>query len=184
MNALHNLQSPSLGGHADSDPAAPTRPHPEDLRRYADLLDQEDHLLLTLTETAMGHRAIARILRVAPGSVSRKLRDLERRLRDPICRRLFDPHCPLSPAYRQVGVEHFFIGKPLGRIARETGQTFAAVRLIVDHVKLWHQLTQWSGPLSRYSGGGIGRGLARSSSEDPLPNPPPEYRGREKDRRA
>lgn len=156
MNALHNLQSPTLGSRTHSDPARPTqptRPQAKDLREFADLLDQEDHLLLTLTETGMGHRAIARILRVDPGSVSRKLRELERRLGDPICRRLFDPHCALSPDYRQVGVEHFFIGKSLGRIAKETGQPFATVRLIVEQVKLWHQLTQSIGtttsPLGR-----------------------------------
>jgi len=36
--------------------------------------------------------------------------------------------------------------------------------------------------LSRYSGGGLGRGFiarARGISENPHPNPPPEYRERE-----
>src|SRR5947208_11869014 len=33
--------------------------------------------------------------------------------------------------------------------------------------------------LPRYSGGGLGRGFVQATRSSPLPNPPPEYRGRE-----
>src|SRR5690348_2131662 len=63
----------------------------------------------------------------------------------------------------------------------------AMVRMIFAERKAAHQ---WCMPqsavalnsLSRYSGGGLGRGFWKSHrelAEDPHPNPPPEYRKRE-----
>ena len=107
----------------------------QDLREYFTLLDRDDRLLLELTDSGLSHRRIAQILVVDCGTVSRRLRKLAGRLKSPISARLLDPACPLLPDYRQIGVEHFFIGKPIARIAAERGQTFCAVRQIVEQVR-------------------------------------------------
>ena len=85
---------------------------------------------------------------------------------------------------------------PLGGILTtlQNASTPIVIVLTVDmpgieqpHVRWLLQEFESDLSLSRYSGGGLGRGLAEhcetpknANCANPLPNPPPEYRGREK----
>src|SRR4051794_38433568 len=82
------------------------------LKERIELLDRDDQILLELTlSTNVSQRRIAEMLGVEPGTVTRRLQRLSRRLRDPLVVRLLDPRCPLGPDYRQIGVEHFLAGR-------------------------------------------------------------------------
>jgi len=112
------------------------------------MLDREDRLLAELAMSGAAHRQIGELLRVGPGTISRRLQRIGARLHDPIVERLLDPGCPLGPDYRQVGVEHFLAGHPLAEIAAAHQRTYASVRQTIDYIRTWHQAS---------------RGLARDS---------------------
>jgi hypothetical protein len=123
-----------------------TRPNPlghEHLRRCIDLLDKDDRLLIELANGAgASHRKIAELMKLQAGTVSRRLRRVWGRVGDPIVTRLLDDRCPLGPDYRQIGVEHFLIGRSAARIAADRDMTPAAVREVIGYVRTWHRLTR------------------------------------------
>jgi hypothetical protein len=85
------------------------------------------------------YRTIARALKRSPGSVSRAVRRLGRRLNDPLVVELLDPDCPLDPVYRQIAVEHFLTGLSVPRLAEKHARPPAEVRRIVHFVRTWHR---------------------------------------------
>ena len=104
------------------------------------LLPADDQALLELSLRAgASYRTIARALRRSPGSVSRAIRRLGRRLHDPLVVGLLDPDCPLDPVYRQIAVEHFLTGLSVPQLSRKHARTPAQVRRIVQFVRGWHR---------------------------------------------
>src|SRR5215468_6706581 len=74
-------------------------------------LKSEERGLLELSlRVGASIRQIARLLNRSPGSVSRQLQRLGKRLHDPLVLALLHPKCPLEPDYRQIGVERFLCG--------------------------------------------------------------------------
>jgi DNA-directed RNA polymerase specialized sigma24 family protein len=113
------------------------------LKERIELLDRDDQILLELTlSTNVSQRRIAEMLGVEPGTVTRRLQRLSRRLHDPLVVRLLDPRCPLGPDYRQIGVEHFLAGRSVADIAQRLGRTRASVRMTVENVRAWHHFTR------------------------------------------
>ena len=119
---------------------AARRDAPDGLRERIALLPDDDKILLELSlDVGASHRQIARALKRSPGTVSRALRALGRRLHDPLVVTLLRPDCPLDPQYRQVAVEHLLTGLTFGELARKHEIPRAQVRRIVQFVRAWHR---------------------------------------------
>ncbi len=115
----------------------------EGLRKRVAMLDREDRMLAELAMNGgTTHRRIGELLGVGPGTISRRLRRIGSRLHDPIVERLLDPRCPLGPDYRQIGVEHFLVGRAFAEIAEAHQRTYASVRQTIDYVRAWHESTR------------------------------------------
>jgi hypothetical protein len=113
---------------------------PRGLWERISLLQEDDRILLELSLRAGAScRQIGRALRRSPGSVSRSLRRLGRRLHDPLVLTLLHPECPLEPVYRQIGVEHFLTGRTVPQLARRHALPPMRVRQIVQIVRSWHR---------------------------------------------
>src|SRR4051812_1823087 len=125
--------------------AEPVRISPalDRLRDRMELLEHDDQILLDLAlNTSATQRRIAEMLGVEPGTVSRRLQRIGQRVNDPIVTRLLDPHCPLGPDYRQIGVEHFLAGRSIATIAQRLGRSRDSVRQTLASVRMWHQLAR------------------------------------------
>ena len=126
---------------------------PDSLWDRIALLPEKDQALLELSlRVGASYRVIARLLKRSPGSISRSIRRLGRRLHDPLVVALTDRDCPLDPTYRQIAVEYFLAGRSVAQLAREHERTDGEVRQIVKFVSSWHRGV---GRIRR--GGGAGR---------------------------
>ena len=111
-----------------------------ELREKIDLLEPQDRLLVELVFSgSVSRRRAGELLKMEPGTVSRKLRRIGARLHDPIVRELLEPHCNLAADYRQIGVEHFLTGLSSQELARKHGMRAAEVRKMIEYVRGWHR---------------------------------------------
>jgi DNA-directed RNA polymerase specialized sigma24 family protein len=114
----------------------------EGLWQRVALLCREDRLLAELAlRGGASHRQIGRLLNRPPGSITRSLQRLARRLHDPIVLALLHPSCPLSPQCRQIGVEHVLKGLPARQLAQTHDLPIHEVRRMIQIAKIWHQST-------------------------------------------
>ena len=122
-------------------PVCASRLEPTDrLWERVSLLQKDDRILLELfLRAGASHRQIGRILHRPPGSVTRAIRRLGKRLHDPLVLTLLHPDCPLDPEVRQIGVEHFLTGRTVPQLARQHEMPAARVRRIVQSVRSWHR---------------------------------------------
>ena len=135
---MPDLQTIVLETHRT--PAAAQMEPSDDLWERISLLQPDDRILLELYFRARAtYRQIGRIVDRPPGSVNRAIRRLGKRLHDPLVLTLLHPDCPLDPVYRQIGVEHFLVGRVVPQLAREHGLPAARVRRIVQFVRSWHR---------------------------------------------
>ena len=110
------------------------------LVKRIELLPTRDRAIVELTLRANLSRAgIARALGMAPGQVSRRLRVLYARLHDPLVLALFDDRCPLSPEYRQLGIEHFMLGSRVPQLSDRHRVPQAEVRRMLAYLRGWHK---------------------------------------------
>jgi hypothetical protein len=104
------------------------------------LLGRDDQILLELSlRGGASHRQIGRLLNRSPGSVSRRLHRLGRRLHDPVVVALLHPSCPLEPEYRQLGVERFLCGTAMQELAGKHQLSCVRVRSILLLIRGWHR---------------------------------------------
>jgi DNA-directed RNA polymerase specialized sigma24 family protein len=104
------------------------------------LLRREDRLMVELAlRSGRSHRQIAELLRRTPGTVSRALRRLSRRLHDPLVLALLHPDCPLDGETRQIGVEHFLVGLSGVELAQKHDLPAAEVRRSFAFIRLWYR---------------------------------------------
>ena len=114
----------------------------ESLRERIDLLKPNDRLLIELALSGNhSHRRIAELLEIEPGSVSRRVRRVARRLHEPVVRRLMEERCPLPAEYRQIGVEHFLTGMSTKELAEKHGVAAGQVRRVVQFLRWWSRGT-------------------------------------------
>jgi DNA-directed RNA polymerase specialized sigma24 family protein len=115
------------------------RDDPAPILARARLLGQDDRLLVELAlQSRVSRRKLGQIFHVPAGTVTRRLQRLARRLHDPVVIDLLDDSCPLTPEYRQVGIERFLRGQSAAAIADKHRMRPADVRLILHFVKGWH----------------------------------------------
>lgn len=88
------------------------------MRPRIDLLEPSDRVLLDLIPTGLRtHREVARLLGIDAGTISRRLRQVLKRLNDPLVGVLLDRNCALPAEARQIGIEHFLMGLTATAIA-------------------------------------------------------------------
>jgi DNA-directed RNA polymerase specialized sigma24 family protein len=115
------------------------RDDPASILARARLLGQDDRLLVELAlQSRVSRRKLGQIFHVPAGTVTRRLQRLARRLHDPVVIDLLDDSCPLTPEYRQVGIERFLRGQSAAAIADKHRMRPADVQLILHFVKGWH----------------------------------------------
>jgi hypothetical protein len=104
----------------------------------AAVLPTEDRILIELLVRGdTPRRKIAEILKRPPGTISRRIQRLTQRLHNPLVIALFDPRCPLSAEFRQLGVEHFLIGLPARVLAERHRMPITQVRRALITISGW-----------------------------------------------
>jgi hypothetical protein len=103
-------------------------------------LPPRDRLMLELTfRKNLTVREIARILERPPGTVSRRLHRLCKRLRDPLVAALLDESCALAGDYRALGIEYFAQCKLIADLAHSRGLSVGQVRNRLNFVRGWYR---------------------------------------------
>jgi hypothetical protein len=104
------------------------------------LLARDDQVLVELSlKAGASHRQIGRLLKRSPGSVSRQLRRIGRRLHDPLVLALLHPSCPLDAEHRQIGVERFLRGVSMPELAARHQLPIARLRTTLLLIQGWHR---------------------------------------------
>jgi hypothetical protein len=120
-------------------PPLPGNPNQVLLTR-ARALSNQDRLMIELAFAKnLSVRQIARLLHRPPGSVSRRLHRLCKRLRDPIVAALLQHDCPLSPTFKQIAMEYFAQGVPTRHIALNRDMTRLQIRSILTFIRGWYR---------------------------------------------
>ena len=134
----------------DRVPEAP-RPMPFDippaLRRRAGALPQADRALLELSWSGCHLRHIAQLLGRAPGTVSRRIASLRRRLAEPIVRALLEHGAGLSDEQRDVGLGYFLHRRSIRKLAEEHELPASEVTRILAYVRGWAKGVQSARPM-------------------------------------
>jgi hypothetical protein len=110
----------------------------QEVLKRAALLPEPDRLLVELALRNTSHRRIAEILKLAPGSVTRRLRKLSRRLQDPMVIALLHESCPLPADLRQMGVEHLLLGMNAKQLAAKHQLHPSELRKRLGFLNGWH----------------------------------------------
>jgi len=107
------------------------------LLERAALLAQRDRLMVELALRRVSHRRIAEVMKLGPGSVTRRLQRLSGRLHDPLVIALLDARCPLEPQTRQVAVERLLVGLTEAELAARHELTRREVKRQLQYVVGW-----------------------------------------------
>lgn len=101
-------------------------------------MEPSDQLFLELAlDVNHTHRDVARVVGCSTGTVSRRLRTLMNRLRDPLVVALFDRRLPLPQDYREIGIDHFLRGRTSREIAELRGLTRFQVSQLIHFMRSW-----------------------------------------------
>jgi hypothetical protein len=111
----------------------------QEVLKRAELLPEQDRLLVELALRNTSHRRIAEILRLAPGSVTRRVRKLSRRLYDPTVFALLHESCSLPAELRQMGVERLLLGMNFKQLAKKHQLHPVELRKRLGFLKGWHE---------------------------------------------
>ena len=110
--------------------------------KRAEALSKADRMLL---ELAFKHnctvRRLGELFEAEPGTISRRLRRICTRLREPIVAAILEPTCQLLPEYRQLAIEYFVQGLRLADLAEQHQMPLTQVRSIVHFVRAWFRGT-------------------------------------------
>lgn len=110
------------------------------LRRRVGMLREPDRTLFQLMLAGnVSRRQVARVLGIPAGTVTRRLRRIANRVHDPIVILLTDSRCPLSPDFRQLGIEHFLQGQSVCELSELHEMRPARVRDVLTFIRGWHK---------------------------------------------
>lgn len=112
------------------------RAHTEALKARVQLLDPPDRVLMELVPTGMRSiRQVARMLDANPGTLSRRMRTVWRRINHPLVNHLMGRQCVLSAEYRQLGIERYMLGMSAQVIAERHRMKASDVRRILEYLR-------------------------------------------------
>src|SRR5689334_13769127 len=98
---------------------AQSRQRLKEVLKRAELLPEQDRLLIEMVLRQVPRRRIAELLQCEAGTLCRRINRICARLYDPVVLALMHQQCPLAPEIRQVGVEKFLLGATLKDLARK-----------------------------------------------------------------
>lgn len=106
----------------------------------AHLLHPADQMLLRLLFVEQRtFREMGAMLNHSPGALSRRVKSIIARLRDPMVMALSDHRCPLAFDTREIGLDFFLRGMTFQQIARERVISAAMVRKTIVSLRAWHR---------------------------------------------
>ena len=107
------------------------------LRRSIHCDPDDRHLLKLALKHRMSARDIAPLVQLNHGNVVRRLRDLKRRLADPVVVSLVDSGCPLADEEREAALDYFLRGRSIRHIAHRRGIPLREMRRRLQYVRGW-----------------------------------------------
>ena len=120
----------------------------------AALLPEKDRLLVELALRRVTHRRIGELMKLPPGTVTRRIQRLSKRLHDPLVIALLDERCPLEPDVRQLGVERFLIGMTEREVSARHEIKRDQVKRRLEYIQGWFRGL-------RHARGSAGDGVGR-----------------------
>jgi hypothetical protein len=105
----------------------------------AALLPPRDRLLVELALRRVTHRRIGELMKLPPGTVTRRIHRLSKRLHDPVVIALLDERCPLEPDIRQLGVERLLVGMTDKELAAKHELRRGEVRKRLEYISGWYR---------------------------------------------
>jgi len=109
------------------------------LNRVKFLSDQDRALVELSLRHGLSRRKMGLALGLTAGTVTRRLRRLMNRLRDPLIVAITDPLCTLPAEHRQITIEYFLHDFPIPKIAQIHQMTRFEVREMLEYVRGWHR---------------------------------------------
>ena len=109
------------------------------LDRVKFLSDQDRALVELSLRHGLSRRKMGLALGLTAGTVTRRLRRLMSRLRDPLIVAVTDPLCTLPPEHRQITIEYFLHEISIPKIAQLHEMTRFEVREMLEYVRGWHR---------------------------------------------
>lgn len=123
----------------ESDPSVTSRQLLKNLRPRLRYLQQTDRILLELAMTGeRSKREVARTLEIEPGTVTRRLDRIIRRLSSGLVNALLADTCPLRPDLRELALEHFLGDLSRKELADLHRMTVGSVSRAIEYVKGWY----------------------------------------------
>ncbi len=133
------LSTPDRIDRSDRYEWARFRKEPALLER-AKFLSGEDFKLIELSlRYNLTRRQMGVALGLTAGTVTRKLRQLIARLRDPLIVAITHEGCTLPPLHRQIGIEYFLHRSPIPTLAMKHEMTRTEIREMLEFIRGWHR---------------------------------------------
>ncbi len=111
----------------------------ERLLKRARFLSESDQALLRMAcVSRMSRREIARLLKVSPGNLCRRLQKLLACLHDPLVVNLIERGQLLPADIRQLGIEHFLLRLSLPALAAKHQMSRHRVGAIIEYLRGWN----------------------------------------------
>jgi hypothetical protein len=110
------------------------------LLERARFLSEEDRKLVEMSlRYSLTRRQMGVALGFTAGTITRKLRHLVARLRDPLVIAIIDPACTLPPEHRQIGIEYFLHQASIPSLAVKHDTPRNEIREMVEYIRGWHR---------------------------------------------
>jgi hypothetical protein len=108
-----------------------------ELLRRARLLGPEDRRLVEMSVAGCTVRVVATALRRHPGSISRRLSALKRRLCNEVVVAMADHAADLPEWYLRIGIGHYIERRSPRTLARQFGLTQGEVTEVIGYLRAW-----------------------------------------------
>lgn len=109
-----------------------------DMAKRMEEMAVSDRLFLQLAmDESRTFREVAVIVGCSAGTVSRRIRSLKARLRNPLVIALFERACPVPEEYREIGLDYFLRGRNTREIAQLRELSRFQVMQLIYFIRTW-----------------------------------------------
>jgi hypothetical protein len=115
------------------------RRDPQLLDRAEFLCDGDRRLIQLSLGMNLSRRQMGIAMGVTAGTITRKLRRLLTRLRDPLVIAITDSQCTLPPLHRRIGIEYFLHRASIPQLAVKHDIPRVELRAMLEYVRGWHR---------------------------------------------
>lgn len=107
-------------------------------KRISFLAEADRKFVLLMMRGTLTHREAGELLGTSPGSITRRLKRLMKRLNDPLVVNLVENGDLLPAGYRDVGLAYFLRGMKAIQISRAARISPYEVKREIEYVRGWH----------------------------------------------